>query len=126
MNLKMECIELQSDIQLKEKFDDVSSPDISMIYHTRENYPSLHNYALLMSSLFGSMYICEQLLSRMKHRKGKIRSEEHLRSSLVVEPTFTILDTDALISQKLSNMTLVLYFCCLNFFYILMNIKKLK
>ena len=56
-------------------------------YFTREKYLSLHSHILFMASLFGSMYICEQLLSSMRHRKSDTSSVifgEHLESSLGV------------------------------------------
>ena len=59
-NFQMECIELQSDIQCKEKFDHVSSLDFNKTALTSEKYPSLHNHALLMSLLTVSMYCCFQ------------------------------------------------------------------
>jgi hypothetical protein len=104
-NLQMECIELQSDIQLKEKFDHVSLLDFYKIYEylPREKYPSLHNHALFMSSLFGSTYICEQLFSRMKYTKNKTRtkiSDEHLENSLRIATTSIEPNIDSLVSQK--------------------------
>ena len=56
-NCCMECKELQSDIQLKEKFYLVSLLDFYKTYLSREEYPSLHNHTLFMLSLFGSTYI---------------------------------------------------------------------
>jgi len=99
----MEYIELQSDIQLKEKFGHVSLLDFYKIYLNREKYPLLHSHALLMSWLFGSTYICEQLLSRMKYRKSNISlkiSDENLENSLRTVATFTEPDIDALVSQR--------------------------
>jgi len=60
-NFEIESIELQSDIQLKEKSDHVSLPDFHKPYLTREKYSSLHNHTLFISLLFGSTYLCEQL-----------------------------------------------------------------
>ncbi|CAH2281645.1 General transcription factor II-I repeat domain-containing 2 [Pelobates cultripes] len=71
-NYQTECIELQSDIRLKEKFDHVSLLDFYKAYLPKEKYPSLHNCALFITSLFGSTYIGEQLFSRMKHMKSEI------------------------------------------------------
>jgi len=50
----------------------------------------LHSDALFMSLLSGSMYSCEQLLSRMKHRKSNISSkisDDHLENSLRIAST---------------------------------------
>ena len=101
-NCQMECIEVQSDIQLKEKFDHVSLLDFYRSYLPRDKYPLLHNHALFMSSLFGSTYICEQLFVRMKHINSKIRtkiSDEHLENSLRIVTTSIKPDIDALLSQ---------------------------
>ncbi|KAE9530041.1 hypothetical protein AGLY_011503 [Aphis glycines] len=68
---QMECIELQSDIQLKEKFNMSSILDFYKLYLPKETYPVLHDHALFMFSLFGSTYICEQLFSRMKNTKNE-------------------------------------------------------
>ena len=74
-NPQMKCIELQSDIQLKEKFGNVSLLEFYKDYLPRDKYSNFHNHALLMSSVFGSIYICEQLFSRMKHTKNKNRTK---------------------------------------------------
>ena len=56
-NFQMECMGLQSGIQLKEKFDCVSLLDFYRFYLPRDKYPLFHNHALFMSKLFGSTYI---------------------------------------------------------------------
>ena len=88
VNFQMECIELQLNIQLKEKFGHVSSLDFYKTYLAGERYPSFHNH--VMSTLFIRMYVCEQLFSMMKHRKSKIRSkisDEHLDNLLRIVTT---------------------------------------
>lgn len=60
-NFQMDGLELQSDIPLKEIFGHLSLPDFYKTYYNREKYPSLHNHASFMSSLFGRIYISEQL-----------------------------------------------------------------
>ena len=101
-NFQIECIELKSDIQRKEKFDCVSFLDFYRPCLPGDKQPLLHTHALFMSSLLGSTYICGQLLSRMKHIKIKIRTKisgEHLENSLRVTATSIKPDTDALVSQ---------------------------
>ena len=51
-NFQIECIELQSDIQLREKCDHVSLPDFNKTCLTREKYPPLHNHALFSCRQF--------------------------------------------------------------------------
>ena len=101
-NFQMECTELQSDVQLKEEFDHVSLLDFYRYYLPKDKYPLLHNNAIFMSSLFDTTYICEQLFSKIKHIKSKIRTKisgEHLESSLSIATTSTKADADALASQ---------------------------
>ncbi|XP_043917683.1 general transcription factor II-I repeat domain-containing protein 2B-like isoform X2 [Protopterus annectens] len=102
-NLQLECIELQSDIQLKEKFLQESLLDFYKLYLSKEKYPSLHEHALFMTSLLGSTYICEQFFSRMKYTKSKIRtkiSDEHLENTLRIATVSIKTDVDALISKR--------------------------
>ena len=92
-------IELQSDIQLKEEFDECLVKRHDMTCLSRKKYPMLYNHALFMSLPFGSMYVCEPLILRMKHRRSNILpkiSEQHLESSLRIATTFTEQDTDGL------------------------------
>jgi len=99
---QMECIELQSDIQLKEKFNQSSLLDFYKLYLPKETYPVLHDHALFMFSLFGSTYICEQLFSRMKNTKSKNRStisDKHLESCLRISTTSIDPDIDSLLSH---------------------------
>ena len=87
-NFQMECIELQSDIQLKLKFDHVSLLDIYKPSLTREKYPSLHNHTLFMPWLFGTCV--NAYPGWMKYTKSKISSKisaEHLESSLRIATT---------------------------------------
>jgi len=118
----MEYMELQSNIQLKEKVGDVFHKP----YLTSEKYPLLHSHALLMSSLFGSTYICEQLFSNMKNRKNNIApkiSDEHLENSLRMTTTSTEPNCCTSFIKTRPTIPLALCFCCsLLFFYTL--IKK--
>lgn len=102
-NLQMECIELQSDIQLKEKFGNVSLLEFYKDCLPRDKYPNFHNHALLMCSAFGSTYICEQLFSRMKQAKNKNRTkitDRHLENALRIATSSIEPDIDLLVQQK--------------------------
>jgi len=59
-NFQMECIELQSNIQF-EKTDYVSLPDFHTSF-SREKHPLHLSYTLFMSPLFGSIYVCKQVI----------------------------------------------------------------
>jgi len=82
----MECIELQSDVQLK---------NLSVSLYFDKPYLSraislIHNNALFMSWPFGSTCICERLFSRVKYRRREILtkiSTEHPESSLRIAAT---------------------------------------
>ena len=76
----------------------------------KKNYPSLHNHALFMSSLFGSTYICEQLFSRMKHTKNKTRTkifDEHLEHSLRIAASSTKANMDALVCCERAEASII-------------------
>lgn len=79
----------------------VSSSEFYKPYLTIEKYSSLHNDILFVSVFFGSTYICEKLLKKMKYRKSKILSEisdKLLESSPRLAAT--IIKPDMLVSQK--------------------------
>ncbi|CAI6355941.1 unnamed protein product [Macrosiphum euphorbiae] len=56
---QMECIELQSDIQFKEKFNQSSLLDFYKLYLPKETYPVLHDHALFMFSHFSAVLTFE-------------------------------------------------------------------
>ncbi|GFW17892.1 general transcription factor II-I repeat domain-containing protein 2A [Trichonephila clavipes] len=107
----MEFIELQSDIQLKEKFGNVSLLAFYKDYLPRDKYPNFHNHALLMSLASGSTNICEQLFSRMKHAKKQTTTkkertkitEKHLENALRIAASSIEPDIDLLVQQKQIN-----------------------
>lgn len=77
-----------------------------------------------MSSLFGSTYIFEQLLSRMKHTKSKNItkiSNEHLENSLRIATTSIEPDIEALVYQKQCQISHSFYVALFSFTFI-MNI----
>jgi len=80
------------------------------------------------SSVFGSMYICEELFSRVEHRKSKILSkisDKHLENSLRVATTSTKPNPDALVSQKTrSNISFYVY--VYQFYVLIKNITTKK
>lgn len=100
---QMECIELQSDIQFKEKFSQSSLFDFYKLYLPKEKYSALHYHALFMSLLFSSTYICEQLFSKIENTKSKnlsIISEKYLESCLRTATTSFNPDINSFLSQK--------------------------
>jgi len=112
-NFQMDCIQLQSDIQLQYLITSLYLTSISPLLP--EKYPSLRNHTFFTSLLFGTTYICEELFSRMKYRKSKISSEisdKHLDRSLRMAATATEPDWWVSITKTKSQIPLVLWFCC--------------
>jgi hypothetical protein len=57
--------------------------DFCSKYNEEEKFPAIRSHALFMMSLFGSTYVCEQLFSRTKNVKLKVRTrltEVHLEN----------------------------------------------
>ena len=94
---------MQCDSNLKEKFGQVKLLDFYKSYVSKVKYPGIYNHALLMSSLFGSTYICEQVFSRMKNIKCKSRTritDNNLESSLRVASSSISPDIQSLVTAK--------------------------
>ena len=120
VNFQMACLELQSSIQLKLKYSNISLPDVYKTHLTRGKYPLLHSHALFVSALFGNMYICEQLFSRMKYRKSKITSkisDKHLENSLRIAASSIKLQRYVSFTKTRPNIPLILCFCCSLFMF---------
>ena len=56
----MECIELQSDIQLEEKFIQVFLLYFYKLHLSKEKHSALCEHVLFIMSFLPSIYICEQ------------------------------------------------------------------
>ena len=85
--LQMELIELQEDMRLKRKFEDVELLDFYKTYLLEENYPQLRAYARKIICVFGSMYKYDQIYSKIKTQFSKQRSkleEENFENTLRV------------------------------------------
>ena len=103
-----------------QKSDCVSSLNFTRLI--REKYPLFYNQALVTSSLFSSMYVCEQLFSRMKQWKNKISSkvsDKHLKSSLRIAATAIKWDWGASFPETRAHIPLV--FCFVDLFFICFN-----
>jgi len=109
--------ELQSDIQSKNM---TMSLYFYKHYLTGERHSLLHSQAFFMSAL-GSMYICEQLFSSIKHRTDKISSKisnEHTENSLRIAATDIKPDISFTGSRKFHNNQFHNnQFCVVTFFF---------
>ncbi|KAJ8891107.1 hypothetical protein PR048_010617 [Dryococelus australis] len=97
-NLQMECVSLQCD-----KFNNFSLLDFYKKYVSQETYLRIHKHAILMTSLFGSTYLCEQVFYRLKHVQCTSRSritDVHLESSQRVATSSIMSDIGKLIGGK--------------------------
>ncbi|XP_044295006.1 general transcription factor II-I repeat domain-containing protein 2A-like [Varanus komodoensis] len=99
---RTELAELQNCDSLKDAF---KSSSLTSFYASlcSETYLNLRNHALKMATLFGSTYVCEQTVSRMKHLKSPTRSrltDARLLHLLRLAVTNMEPDIDHLISQK--------------------------
>ena len=72
--LQLELIDMQCDEFIKKKFGEISVDEFYRKYVHSEKFSKLKKNAARIISLFGSTYVCEQMFSRMKHVKNKIRS----------------------------------------------------
>ena len=109
-----------------QRSDQTTLPDLQKCHLTREKNPLLHRNTLLIASLFGHMYFCEQLLSRMKHTKCRISStasNKHLENLLRIAATDIKPDWGLSFTKTRPNIPLVLCFCCL--FVVVVWVSKL-
>lgn len=83
-SLQLELNDLQEDDGLKQQFD--HTPLVEFYSRLPEaTYTNLRQFARKYCSMFGSTYCCEQLFSKVKNLKRKLRSrltDEHLQDCL--------------------------------------------
>ena len=98
--LQLECIDLQADLQLKEKFFNLPLLTFYKFHLPKEKFPELYKHALFITSLFGSTYVCEQFFSRMKLTKSKLQTridDENLESTVRIACTSMEPDIEKLV-----------------------------
>ncbi|XP_047106393.1 general transcription factor II-I repeat domain-containing protein 2B-like [Schistocerca piceifrons] len=71
-NLQKVLIELQEDLSVKCKSEEINLVECYKTYLTEEKYLQLRSFARREICLFGSTYKCEQLFSLMKTNKCNI------------------------------------------------------
>ena len=81
---QLELIDLQNCSYLKDVYREGNLVDFYKCL-PKNDYPHLHNKALMFTSLFGSTYICEQTFKLLTLNKSKFRnklSDENFSSVL--------------------------------------------
>uniref|UniRef100_A0A9J7YT13 SPIN-DOC-like zinc-finger domain-containing protein n=1 Tax=Cyprinus carpio carpio TaxID=630221 RepID=A0A9J7YT13_CYPCA len=73
-NLQHEIIELQSNDELKAKYNNLPLLEFYKLYVCCEDFPILRRHALKFASLFGTTYCCEQFFSKLTLAKTRFRS----------------------------------------------------
>ncbi|KAK8397584.1 hypothetical protein O3P69_004391 [Scylla paramamosain] len=96
-NLQHEIIQLQSDDELKARYNNLSLLEFYRRYVSADDFPILRRHALKYASVFGTTYCCEQFFSKLTLAKSRLRSrltdanlENQLRvASSTVPPNIT-------------------------------------
>ena len=91
-HLQMKLVDLQCDGHLKSKFGEVPLVKFYGEYTPHDTFPVLVNHARMLTSLFGSTYMCEQLFSKMNFAKSKTRTQlndAHLDGTLRLASRYT-------------------------------------
>lgn len=96
-NLQHEIIQLQSDDELKARYNNLSLLEFYRRYVSADDFPILRRHALKYASVFGTTYCCEQFFSKLNLAKSRLRSrltdanlENQLRvASSTVPPNIT-------------------------------------
>lgn len=73
-NLQHEITELQSNDELKAKYNNLPLLEFYKLYVHAEGFPGLRRHALRFASLFGTTYYCEQFFSKLTLAKSRFRS----------------------------------------------------
>ena len=102
--LQIELLELQCNDELKAKFYN-SSPlsffrDIAL---PSSNFPKYIAHVQRIVAMFGGTYCCEQLFSKMKYTKSRLRSllsDRHLNDILMLSSSSIEPDIDILLCGK--------------------------
>ena len=101
--LQMELIDLQCNKELQHIFEKRSKVEFFQKFITEEKFPNLRMHALKLVSAFGSTYICEIFLSKMKYNKNKYRcalSDVNLENQLRCATTKIEVNIDILSNTK--------------------------
>lgn len=103
-SLQMELVELQSSDELRGKFRASSPPSFFRdIVIPTGSYPNYASHVQRIVAMFGSTYCCEQLFSKMKYTKSRLRSQvsdRHLNDVLRLATSSIKPNIDVLVRGK--------------------------
>lgn len=102
-NIQMELMDFQCNSDLQEKFKNFKLLEFYSLYVEGDRFSAIRSHALATVSLFGSTYICEQLFSRMKNLKSKLRNriaDTHLENSLQIATSDIKANVDKIVKEK--------------------------
>ena len=72
MDLQMELVEIKDDEQLVQKLKD--EENLLETWKSAVKYPTLRELPREIHALFGSTYVCESALSKIKYLKNEYRT----------------------------------------------------
>ena len=100
-HLQMKLVDLQCEGDLKSKFAEVPLVKFYREYIPHNTFPVLVNHARMLTALFGSTYVCEQLFSKMNFTKSKTQlSGTHLGGTLRLASTQLQPDIHRLVQRR--------------------------
>ncbi|XP_074050066.1 general transcription factor II-I repeat domain-containing protein 2A-like isoform X2 [Macrotis lagotis] len=73
-NLQHEIIDLQSDDELKARYNNLPLLEFYKRYVGNAEFPTLRRHALKYASVFGTTYCCEQFISKLAMAKSRLHS----------------------------------------------------
>jgi hypothetical protein len=73
-NLQHEIIQLQSDDELKARYNNLPLLEFYKRYISNDDFPTLRRHALKYAYVFGTPYCCEQFFSKLTIAKSRLRS----------------------------------------------------
>ncbi|KAK0132869.1 General transcription factor II-I repeat domain-containing protein 2A [Merluccius polli] len=102
-NLQLEIIELQSNDELKAKYNNLPLLEFYKLYVRSDEFPGLRRHALRFASLFGTTYCCEQFFSKLTLAKSRFRSrltDQNLEKQLRVASSSLPSNIRGLVKEK--------------------------
>ena len=101
--LQHKIIELQSNDELKAKYNNLPLLEFYKLYVPATDFPVLRRHALRFASVFGTTYCCEQFFSKLTLAKSRFPSrltDQHLENQLRVASSSSPSDIRGLVKEK--------------------------